>query len=403
MKTKRFLTLAFCLIIASTMLFTTSCGAIKDLITGLVNTDEGGSDTREEARNDLIDDIGGVSETYSGTVSSGEYSSLTEAQEAFVADEITGKKNIEVVESVSKGELSSSEAEKLGVPSDVINSCLGIEEFEISYKNKSYAIEFCSASSEAEDTKTIKVYIIKYPFHYEYFSPRPETDQTITKSYYDSVFNSEKYKNCTVETTSTAHAITSGTVSMDMQMDSYQKIMHADGKIYIEISNKITYLNGDYAGGSDTQQAYLYLEQTETGIICYVREVDIDDDSGWVRGDLTTIGFSSVEQLTPFYDQYLDHTYFRKSEYGFVLDGDNAKAYVQAIFKDLGISDKESIEMGVDIFCEYFVKDGTLSGMESNFDFKVNLFGTTFDEQSYSKTVCKDYGSTVINRPEGIQ
>ena len=48
MKTKRFLTLAFCLIIASTMLFTTSCGAIKDLITGLVNTDEGGSDTREE-------------------------------------------------------------------------------------------------------------------------------------------------------------------------------------------------------------------------------------------------------------------------------------------------------------------------------------------------------------------
>lgn len=49
----------------------------------------------------------------------------------------------------------------------------------------------------------------------------------------------------------------------------------------------------------------------------------VDDE--WEEADLTAVGSTSIEELTPFYDQYLDYTYFTKIKYGFALADIKAK------------------------------------------------------------------------------
>ncbi|MCI6733983.1 MAG: hypothetical protein MR437_02780, partial [Clostridiales bacterium] len=56
-----------------------------------------------------------------------------------------------------------------------------------------------SLLSETAVNKTTKVYIICFSGYYKYFSPALKTGETVTKSYFDSIFNASKYDNCTVE------------------------------------------------------------------------------------------------------------------------------------------------------------------------------------------------------------
>ena len=132
------------------------------------------------------------------------------------------------------------------------------------------------------------------------------------------------------------------------------------------------------------------------------------DDGEWNSAYLQQIGYSDLEELTPFYDQYLDYTYFTKTNYGFALADDNARKYfsdaLSQAFGAAGVGGYvNDDDMELDMYAEYYVCDGVLSGMRVNasVDLTLSVYGqtATLEESIVSTVKCTDYGTTVIERP----
>ncbi len=387
---------------------------------GLVSNDgsedggeSAGGETDDEVQ-DFIDNIGGVSETFEGTVSTESYSSAKNAAEAFVVKEVAGEDGATIMSSESKGELSKSEIEALKLP-DEYKDCDLVEKLEVTYKVKTDTASAYSAKQTISSTtseKKVTVYVIKVGVDWKYFSPLPVTGDTINKSYYESVFNSEKYKNCTLKQTSDIIMNITGTdngepvsIKMTMKTDSIYK--YADNKIYMEgkttIKGEVS--SDDIEDYSETQVICLYAEQIDGEYICYVK---LGENSEWLEGNMNTVGFTDIEELSPFYDQYLDYTYFTKTNYGFELSEENGKKYFEQaydyIFDQLGMDLPFNMEIKPNgMVAQYYVQDGALTGMKSSADvsFSMSMGQDTanFNEKVDSVTTCYDYGTTTVDRP----
>ncbi len=356
-------------------------------------------------RDKFIEEINGVSETYKGTVSINTFSTSQEAAEAFIYDEIAGDNSITIKETKQNKELSKKEVQKLNIPSEILEGYDTVEEIEVTYlvddenelTNLSKNVKQIDEKLNKE--KKVKVYVIKYETNWKYFSPMPITGDTINKSYYDSVFNNEKYQNCTLETTSDADiTVTSNGESYQMKSSLKQLIKHADGKVYLEQTLE---MSGN--GQSTTQSIYSYMETQGSIIKCYIK---LGKNEDWIEADLSTIGFSSLDELTPFHDQYLDYTYFTKTDYGFALADENAQKY----FMDALMGTLESFasfiskdNLKLDMYAEYYVSKGVLSGMnvKANADITISYMGhsTTLSESTTAVVKCTDYGTTKVEKP----
>lgn len=377
--------------------------------TGCSNGTAAGTENDPE-RNQFINGIGGVSETFKGSVSEESYPTPTDAAKAYIETEVVGEKDAEILSTQSKGELSSKEIEGLNIPeefSDGINAVELIEvEFEIvedSYlENKGNKFTNLSDKATLNKSRKVEVYVIKYTVDWKYFTPMPVTGETISKSYYDSVFNYEKFKNCTFESDSSININMS--MSGDGQSQSYvitmdmkQTIKYADNKVYLE---QTTVSTDSTTGKNESNSICAYIEEDEYGdLTCYVQV----DGGDWFQGSLTTIGFYSLEQLTPFYNQYLDYTYFTKADFGFKLSEENAVAYLgQALDAAIG-SMLDLSGMDIDMYAEYYVSEGTLSGMRMNADIGMNVseggYSVVVDENVTNIAKCTNYGTTVVEKP----
>lgn len=377
----------FALMLISTLLFSIAC------------KEENGSD-----RDKFIEEINGVSETYKGTVSTETYPTSQEAAEAFVYEELAGYNSIAIKETKSNKELSEKEINKLNIPDDILKGHETVEEIEVTYLVDDEELTNLSQNTKQIDEKLnkekkVKVYVIKYGVNWKYFSPMPITGDTINKSYYDSVFNNEKYQNCTLETTSDADVtVTSNGESYQMKTSLKQLIKHADGKVYLE---QILEMSGN--GQSTIQSIYSYMETQGNYIKCYIK---LGENEDWMEADLSTIGFSSLDELTPFYDQYLDYTYFTKTDYGFALADSNAQKY----FMDALMGSLESYasfinkdNLNLDMYAEYYVSKGVLSGMnvKASADITISYMGysLTLNEATTAVIKCTDYGTTKVEKP----
>lgn len=362
----------------------------------------GKGDTVEDnpERDDFIDDIGGVSETFEGTVSMDSYYSANDAAEAFVYEELSGTGSASVISVQSNGELSDGEIEKLNIPDEVLEGADAVEELIVEYSvwsSSSYSARATERESSGEVAE-VKVYVIKYGVDWKYFSPLPETGETINKSYYDSVFDYEKYKNCTFEVTQDVEVYASAEgQTMSITMHTYQLVKYADDRIYLEQT-----VSTSENGYSESSTIYAYLEQGQYGIDCYIK---MSENSSWMKASMSAIGFSSLDELTPFYDQYLDYTYFVKTNYGFAIPEENAKRYFeQALGAALeGIVDMNMADTDLGMYAEYYVADGALSGMmiDAHVNMTISEDGITgtIRESITSVAKCTDYGTTVVERP----
>ena len=384
--TKRFLTILLALSLVFVMLFITSCGGSGKTI------------DPEAGRGDFINDIGGVSETYVGTVSEEAYETANDAAEAFVENELSGANGAVILETVSNGALSTAQVEKLNIPDELMEGATSVEEIEVSYEASSASFFNCSAESGdvLNKNKVVKVYVIKYENNWKYFTPLPVTGDTISKSYYDSVFDTEKYKNCTFENSMYIYASASaGGQSFSLSMNVTQLIKHADGKVYLEQR-----MDANLPGSEATLSVIsAYLEEVDGVVKCYVKQ---GEGNEWSVGNLSTIGFSSLSELTPFYDQYLDYTYFTKADFGFVLNEENATAYLTKALEGADIGFKFSND-DVNMYAEYYVSEGVLSGMrvDAMIDFSISEQGQSVSvyEEVTGTTTCTNYGTTVVEKP----
>ncbi len=251
--------------------------------------------------------------------------------------------------------------------------------------------------------KTVKVYVIKYESGFKYYSPAPITGNTITKSYYESIFDYEKYKNCTLSSTmdikmSLSMSYQGQAENMNIVSQATQLIKYADNKIYMEQT-----ATGSGEGETYTSVIYAYMEIVEDEIKCYVK---LDDSTEWSMGSLTTIGFSSLEELTPFYDQYLDYSYFTKTDYGFEIADENAQKYIQETLagNDAVASIGSYLNaMNIEMFAKFYVSNGVLSGMREDASLKMNVnesgMAMNIDMTVKMETSCKNYGTTVVEKP----
>lgn len=358
----------------------------------------------------FADEIGGVSETFKGAVSKEAYNTSVEAAEAFVSIEVAGEKDdIVVVESTSKGTLSEEKINSIGIPEDLMEGATAVEEIEVSYSVSNADTQLASTdglipiSGTLSTTKKAIVYVIKYDVDWKYFTPAPITGDTISKSYYDSVFNTEKYANCTLQSVSVKTDTSTGSYEGESytvvtETKTTQTIKYANNKIYFEQKVETTAEDGS----TQTQILAAYMEEVDGEISCYIRMGG--EDAEWMKSHLSVIGFTKLEELRPFYNQYLDYTYFTKTSYGFALDEENMKRYISEV---VGILLDDFNEPGVgldlDIFAEYYVSEGVLSGMrmETNIDSRISEDGlTVVTNQKIANTItCTNYGTTVVEKP----
>ena len=397
---KKFLALSLVVLMLFTAIFATGC----------VKKDEGGDQDGEVSkldgsvgRSEFINSIGGVSETYKGAVSKESYSTAEDAAKSFVTEEIVGS-NTAVVSGVTlKRTLSETEASSL-IPSEVGGA--GI--VEVQQHEVTYSVNDGKSSIKAESgytnvdsfdtTRKIDVYIIKYENDWKYFSPMPVTNTTVTKSYYDSVFNSDRYSNCTFEvTTDMKMSVESGGQSESFDCTITQTMKFAGDKILLTqtVSGDTTQLG---LSGANMQA---YIEKADGSAKIYVKQ---GTSSSWVEGNLYQVGFTNIDDLAPFATAYFDYTYFNKTDYGFALTGENAKKYFTSVFNQMagGIAGMLD-QMNIDMYAEYYVQNGALSGCrtEANVNLEMNTQGVTakLDESVKAVTTCTNYGTTVVTKP----
>lgn len=355
----------------------------------------------------FINSLGGVSETYVGAVSQYSYSSVNEAAEAYVSNEVAGYASSSVVSAETLQVFAPSEVD-ITIPNEFLENADSIEKVNVVY-NVYNATTYSSAQSSNSTQYTTVVYIIKYDYMFKYFVPMPVTGDTISKSYYDSVFNSEKFENCTMSTSMDASVSVdmsygSETMNMTMEMKLTQDVQYDNGKIYLKqysYTSRIMTYNGENESEVDEQTIYAYITTDDYGyIVCYIK---YNENDPWQRGYLNTIGFSSVEELTPFYGDYLDYTYFSKTSYGFALEKENAKQYFAQAFESLGsgVAGVDFGEDGINMVARYYVQEGVLTGTQVNatIDATVSESGQEADMNVTVTgiTTCTNYGSTVVN------
>ena len=379
-----------------TTLFTACFGGDETEASSSVaeSTDEDENEDEEEeedkaaaGRDEFISELGGVSDTYVGGVSEESYDTANEAAVAYVGCEIAGDKYVEDVEAVSKGELNDKEINALKLPEELQEGIESVEKFEV-YYSLGEAGAYSLSSKASAKTKVI-VYVIRYGKEYKYYTPCPVTGETITKSYYDSVFNKEKYENCTFTKVSYVE-VKAGFQKLTATVT--QNIKRTDGKIFFEqIVEGDSMLTSQLGATQNYLAAYIEIDEDGNEDM-YVKQ---SQNGSWTEGYL--YGYSA-ETLVPFYDQYLDYTYFSKADFGFALTGDNALRFYSETISGQGQSQYlEDAEL--DLYAEYYVADGVLSGMRMEYSATIKVNGSKQTTTGENTMTCTNYGTTVIERP----
>lgn len=397
---KRTLTAVLALSMAFTVAFAAGCS----------DSSTGTGSNENQLHNNFINSIGGVSETYTGAISSNSYNSKEEAAEAYVTEEIAGDSNVNIVSTTSQQEYYGPAAvqnviTQQNLPIKDTSEIESIEKMQVEYTVDSasaYASPMAKASSS---NKKVTVYVIKYTTHWEYYSPCPVTGSTITKSYYDSVFNSDAWGNCTYSMTlnmdmNVTATYQGQTQNMTVKLTWSQYAKYEEDKLYFEQSYSYSMNVPGYGSETESENLAVYMEETEEGTAVYVKGTETGME--WVEGELYQIGFSSLDELRPFASGYLDYTYFTKTDYGFELSSDNALQYLEETMGD-ELSSYLSEGLNVNMFCKYYVSNGVLSGMREDATMSMNMtqdgismkMNATIDAESS----VKDYGKTIVEKP----
>lgn len=359
----------------------------------------------EKAHQAFIDTLGGCSDTYKGAISNHSYNSQADAAEGFIEVELTGNEDVVITNTQSQGTLSGEEVAALAISDADREGIQEVEKLSVTYTKES--ISSVAKTADTLDTsRTVDIYIIKYPNNFKYYSPAPITGETVTKSYYDSIFDSEKYANCTLTYTTKIEAVVK---VMKIQLYSYtyelnQTIKYANDKIYLEqrISQQSegAVETGNMGLVTDPYLA-AYIEVVDGQNVCYVKTSE--ESTSWNKGNLHQIGFNHIEELRPFYGQFLDYTYFTKTDYGCALAEENAKKYVNETLSNDQTVSQYLDDMTIDMFAKYYVANGVLSGVRQDInltlDMKVEGLSTSVDEVVVSEMKCTDYGTTVVEKP----
>lgn len=368
------------------------------------------SNNKNFTRGKFINEIGGTSETFVGVVSKRSYDSAERAAEEYLYNELRGGSNVTLNNVTNLGESSASEH---NIPQELLEGSDLVEKLEVeysrsSYSTASYSLQTVSSSDEGTREKVV-VFVIRYGTQWRYYTPMPIKGEALNESYFTSVFESEKYRNCTLEIIETNKT---GLFGISLAKSSIKWVIKIqDNRLYFEQTVS------EGSGKDDTVTAW-YLEDNGYGEVKLYEKVG---DGDWIYTPGYTIGFynghyiiRNLDDYTPFFDQlHFEPDLFNKTDYGFEVSEDNGREYfLDTLFwreltdvlraQDIAYVRDEDVTVKK-MYAEFFVQEGALTGarMNSNVSFKIDVEGIEITCNSACEYTAKitDYGTTVVENP----
>lgn len=340
--------------------------------------------------NAFIKELGGTSETYSGEVSQNSYSTEEAAALACVSNEISSYSTGESI--VTRKKLNNSQILQLNLPKTETKDMLGVDELEM---------EYYISKVDPNEKKTAKIYIIKFANEFKYYTLRPADGEMVTKSYYNSVFNSQNYKNCTLNSTMEMNLqLTKGDETATATIKLTQMVKYSETAIYLEQATETTTETnkaGNVSSNSENNKVYGYMAKGVTWDYYISR-----DGEEWTWTTLSSFGVYKMSDLLPFAGEKMEYTYFTKTDYGFELTNENARRYIQHTLGQLSTYlDEDTV---IDMFAKYYVCNGALSGMRMDMEMIIDVdydssTKITGNATAVAESKVTDYGMTVVEKP----
>lgn len=335
-------------------------------------------------------------ETFTGVLSTESYKSENDAAAAFLQNEI-GNENSPVTFSNAQKEkdLSEKEIESLNIGT-VEGQIEKVQRWNVHYTKKQTAnadnMSASLVSAKNENGVNVTVYIVvilltpgsatvEAVYEYKYFVPLPENGEPISSSYFASVFDSQKYRNCTCTSISKS---TSAGISATVTT-----------KIYItENAAKMEITTATF--GTD-----------ETTIEVYIAEVDgvakgvmATNGGSYNSYPLSSMGIYKMEDV--YRSQFNEDNFalFEKTNYGFKMNEDGLKSILDNTMNSLLGSMGSSISANsTSASSEYKVIDGRIVSAETVTTISMDSVGTTLTVSVNASTKYSEFGTTTVDIP----
>lgn len=342
---------------------------------------------------------GGTLGEFKGKLSEETYQSEDEAAEAFLKNEVCGNTTDATFVSYEKqSDLTEDELNSLNLTADEKKEVTSAEKGVVKYVERAKARDISVEVSSS--TMSQNLYIIKLGAHYKYFVPALTTGETLTKSYFESVFDVERYKNCTL----VSHTLTEGTesnalgqsTSVKVEMDYTYEI--TETALALTLSMK--YYTDGTLDSTKSGEASLYVLQTDNGLKGYAVS-----GSQYAEVSLSDLGlnFESLDEVfAANLPDFIDQTYFVMTDTGFKIRDDRMKEYAENQFADKISGVLVSYDFEVDT--SYIVNNGTLEkGTAACTINGTSIYGTTVVASASSECTYSKFGSTRVNVPASIK
>lgn len=340
-----------------------------------------------------LSSCGNYSETFTGTLSAGSYATTTEATNAFLVNEINGNTTKAVLSGYEKtSDLTAEEIAALPLGDVKAEDVEAAEKGVISYSVSGADISVAPLSAAAVNVEQHEITLLKINGVYRYFVPATTTGEMITRSYFDDVLDSTKYANCTI-TYSMAEKVTA-------QMDGETQSMTVNMKLSMKLTESAVYYELSTSGlaqvGGEDMKVSCYVLDNGNGLYGYSQS-----NGSWTSARLSE--YSSLSDLSSMqYEDWMDHTYFEKTNSGFALTQEKFESYMEHV---VGLSGLTGLNLKGE--ATYFVTEGhvskatvklSMSGTMSVMGYTVSYKASASGQMKYAA-----FGTTTVEIPADLQ
>lgn len=335
-----------------------------------------------------------VVDTYKGSASKDTYESEDEAIEAYLEIELSGESSTAVyVNHKVEKELTQSEISALGLSADESKNLQKVQQIRVEYKEESKleTVALLAAAEAKTQYRTVLV-LVYSDGSFRYYATKVQVGETLTASYLESVFDSEKYVNCTMETSMNLEVKGSG-VNMTMSMTGNSKVT----KDAFYAKQTIPGYGTDE--GSSTMEIYAW--NVEGGYYGAMKSGNEWQASPLQSGSISMLIDNSLGQSFGGFDS----TYFKKTADGYELKSELGKEWLIDYYKQMSGQDVDDVFDQLSSFnIEYKVsiRDGRISQLSISCIFSATQNGTAMSMKISGVNKITNVGSTTVTVPKEI-
>lgn len=341
-------------------------------------------------------------ETFIGKLSEESFETENAALTAFLEDEIEGiSTQAELVEYVKEADLDQKEIAALPLgeiaPKEVAHAERGMISYRATTPQSGIAL-----TSDTENVKTHELYLLELNGKFRYLVPPTQVGQPITKDYFDDIFSSAKYTNCTIEgLTSTKVTYDGATQNANMSLtykftaNALQYSVNGSSDFNVTADVYVVERNGNFfvcAAAPDYNSSAWHIEKIN------MKEAEA---SGM---QIQTVGDMVRYIVTP----EIDFSFFEKTDNGFgIMSAEKYRTIAPKMFEQSGYTDTK-IEFLTEAVKEFKYecteRNGRLEKIELSMGVEVLTVSERIIKQE-SKGILRfdQFGTTEITLPEELQ